>query len=261
VLCRFIGSDPNIENASHYWTARAMNHISPGFRGPVSETEICCGFVRPVSASMARAFTTPPTVVSPARRGIALLVAIAVQAMFVGVWLTGRHIEAPPRRPSLVMVDIAQPATPEKPQTPPLAPRLVTPQINTALPAMPQIAMASPAAAVPSEASITMPATPAPPIAPAAEAYENLLLRHLNAHKRYPAVARARHQEGVVTIRFTMDREGRVLARGIERSSRVAALDGECLMLLERAQPLPPPPPSIAGDRIELVVPINFLLR
>ena len=31
--------------------------------------------------------------------------------------------------------------------------------------------------------------------------------------------------------------------------------------LLARAQPLPPPPPEVTGDRIELRVPIQFFLR
>jgi len=38
-------------------------------------------------------------------------------------------------------------------------------------------------------------------------------------------------------------------------------LDQETLALVARAQPLPKPPPEVASDRIELVVPIAFSLH
>jgi protein TonB len=38
-------------------------------------------------------------------------------------------------------------------------------------------------------------------------------------------------------------------------------LDRETLMLAERAQPLPPPPPEIAGAQIVVVVPIRYNIR
>src|SRR6185437_8833469 len=100
-----------------------------------------------------------------------------------------------------------------------------------ALPALPQIAVPPAPTPAPPETAITAVTehTPAPAIA--VESYERLLMRHLNAHKRYPPAARARRQEGVVTIRFTMNREGYVLTRAIETSSRAAALDQEGLML------------------------------
>lgn len=91
--------------------------------------------------------------------------------------------------------------------------------------------------------------------------FEQRLLGHLERHKRYPRSARMRRQEGVPYVRFTMDREGIVLSARLEQASGHALLDAEALALLERAQPLPPLPPEIPGERMEIVVPVEFFLR
>jgi|AGTN01.3.fsa_nt_gi TonB family C-terminal domain len=91
--------------------------------------------------------------------------------------------------------------------------------------------------------------------------WQGMLRAHLERHKRYPSAAQARRQEGVTTVRFVMDRQGNVLTARLERGSGYSRLDDESLDLMQRAQPLPPPPPEVAGERIELVVPIQFFLR
>jgi protein TonB len=45
------------------------------------------------------------------------------------------------------------------------------------------------------------------------------------------------------------------------RSAGAAALDEEALALLDRAQPFPPPPPELAGEVVNLTVPIRFNLK
>ena len=85
-------------------------------------------------------------------------------------------------------------------------------------------------------------------------------MARLGQVKHYPAAARFQHQQGVVLLRFSMDREGRVLSARIEKSSGVASLDQETLALIQRAQPLPKPPTEVPGNPIELVVPIEFSL-
>ncbi|MBR2817045.1 MAG: energy transducer TonB, partial [Reyranella sp.] len=110
------------------------------------------------------------------------------------------------------------------------------------------------------------PAAPAPgaapqPPSPGLPNWKGLLLRHLERHKRYPSEAQRARQEGVTYVRFTMSRDGRVLAARIERASGVAALDQEGLELLQRAQPLPALPSDQPGESLEIVVPIQFFLR
>jgi len=94
-----------------------------------------------------------------------------------------------------------------------------------------------------------------------AQTWQGRLLAHLERRKRYPAEARARRLQGVAHVRFTMDRQGRVLSAALEHSSGHAALDREALALLQRAQPLPPPPAETPGERITLTVPVEFFTR
>lgn len=88
--------------------------------------------------------------------------------------------------------------------------------------------------------------------------WQSALLGRLERFKRYPPAARRMRREGVVYIRFTMDRQGSILAKQIEESSGATVLDQEVLDLLSRAEPLPPPPPDVKGEAIELVVPVEF---
>lgn len=94
-----------------------------------------------------------------------------------------------------------------------------------------------------------------------APAWRDRLLHRLETAKRYPHQARRMRQEGVSYLRFTMDREGMVLAASIEESSGHQLLDNEVLALIRRAQPLPTPPPEVAGETLDLVVPVEFFLR
>jgi protein TonB len=87
------------------------------------------------------------------------------------------------------------------------------------------------------------------------------LFSHLARHKRYPAEAQQRRQEGTPLVRITMDHGGRVLAARLERSSGVPLLDAEALALVQRAAPLPPLPDDVAASTIEVVVPLSFRIR
>jgi protein TonB len=87
------------------------------------------------------------------------------------------------------------------------------------------------------------------------------LLAHLNRYKQYPPAARSRREEGVVTLSFTMDRDGLILARRVANSSGSKLLDAEALAMLRRAEPLPPFPASMAGASRSFNVPIRFSLR
>jgi protein TonB len=83
----------------------------------------------------------------------------------------------------------------------------------------------------------------------------------LERNKRYPETAQSRREQGVAQVFFSLDRQGRVLESRVVRSSGANALDEEALALLRRAQPFPPPPRELAGDHIDLTVPIRFNLK
>jgi periplasmic protein TonB len=113
------------------------------------------------------------------------------------------------------------------------------------------------------------PANPAPRTTARVEAaapridqsWQTLLVKHLQQFKNYPSTARARSEQGVVVLAFTMDRNGHVLSRRIVTSSGHADLDDEVLALVERAQPLPAFPASMTQANLALTVPIRFSLQ
>ena len=81
----------------------------------------------------------------------------------------------------------------------------------------------------------------------------------LERNKRYPPDARARREQGVVQVAFSLDAQGRLLASRVQKGAGAVSLDEEAVALLRRA-PLPPPPAEL-GTRVELVVPIRFSLK
>jgi protein TonB len=91
--------------------------------------------------------------------------------------------------------------------------------------------------------------------------WQSLLLKHLQQFKSYPNDARARNEQGVVLLAFSIDRNGHVLARHIVTGSGYPDLDAEVMALVERAQPMPAFPASMTEAQLDLTVPIRFSLR
>lgn len=91
--------------------------------------------------------------------------------------------------------------------------------------------------------------------------WQSQVLGQLEKFKRYPRVAQRLRQEGVVLVRYTVDRQGRVLSARLANSSGRASLDAEALAAVQRASPLPPPPAEIPGDPVEVTTPVEFFLR
>jgi protein TonB len=142
-----------------------------------------------------------------------------------------KHVEHPPRP-----LREAEPAPPQQ-----------------AAPALP-----APSATTPQSAARQSTASSA---ASARATWQAQLLAWLEKYKRYPRVAQEQRQQGVVYLRFAIDRQGRVLSSQINKSSGFELLDDEVLALVQRAQPLPSPPSEVTGNRIELQVPVSFTLR
>lgn len=88
--------------------------------------------------------------------------------------------------------------------------------------------------------------------------WKSSLLARLERYKRYPAEAQARREEGVAQLAFSVDRSGGVHHVRIVRTSGSALLDHATLELVERAQPLPPPPPELGRNSVSVVVPIRY---
>lgn len=165
----------------------------------------------------------------------------------------------------LMMVDVVQETKVRPEPPPPTAPQMRPPEVLTM--DLPELLVA------PSPNAITVAAPDAKPQPPAPSrglgndgkaaiaSYQGMLLAHLARHKHYPAAARARRQQGVTFVRFSMDRRGVVTGVALAKTSGASLLDGESLDLVRRASPLPAPPTEVPGDPVDLVVPIEFFIR
>lgn len=178
----------------------------------------------------------------------------------------------PPEPPPVVEPEVVLPKPPPEPPKPkpevkkePPKPQPEKPKPEKPKPPRPvaQPVQQAPVAAPPAPAAAPVAAAPAPSAAPsrAVPTWQGRVLGHLERHKRYPRSAQARRQEGVAQVRFTIDREGRVLSVQLDRSSGHSALDEETVEMVRRASPLPAPPEEMGQDRIELVVPVQFFIR
>ncbi len=97
--------------------------------------------------------------------------------------------------------------------------------------------------------------------AQASASWESTVSARLALFKRYPLMAQRHGVEGVVLVRFRVDHHGMVHGVALVQSSGHADLDQEAEALVERAEPLPPPPADRTEERIELQLPIRFSLR
>jgi protein TonB len=82
----------------------------------------------------------------------------------------------------------------------------------------------------------------------------------LASRKTYPEEARRRGEEGRVTVRFTVDRSGRVVEAAIVSASGSALLDEAALGLLRQAV-LPAFPADMNQARITITTTMRYSLR
>ncbi len=91
--------------------------------------------------------------------------------------------------------------------------------------------------------------------------YFSLISAYLNRRKTFPVEAKRARQEGIVTVRFTVDRNGNVSNVLIRRGSGHELLDNATLQLLQRVAPLPRMPASMQRDSVTFSLPIDYTLR
>jgi TonB family protein len=160
--------------------------------------------------------------------------------------------EAPPPT-EVAELPLPPPPPPPEPK-PVVTPRRPTPPPRPATPAAAEAPPTQPVAAPPAPAPAVVAAAPPP-------SYTALLMRALERHRRYPDEARWRRAQGVALLRFRMRRDGTVVGYRIERSAGDPALDQAVQSMIQQASPLPAPPAELAGDPVELTVPVRFSLR
>jgi protein TonB len=92
------------------------------------------------------------------------------------------------------------------------------------------------------------------------ESWQGMLTDRLERAKRFPVESQAQQLRATPKVLVTIDRAGRVRSAEIQLSSGSAALDDEALAIVQRADPLPPPPADVDGDLIEFSVFVRFAL-
>ncbi|WP_417620187.1 energy transducer TonB [Parasphingorhabdus sp.] len=163
----------------------------------------------------------------------------------------------PPVRAPLPDDAVLLPPEPKRPARP----SMPMPQVNSA-----PVAASAPARA---EAPPAASASPAPsnssgnsPKAKKEKAnYYAMVSAHLNQRKKYPTEARKAREQGVVKVRFTVDRAGNISNVSITGSSGHAILDQATLDLMQRVAPLPTMPASMVPDKVTISLPIDYSLR
>ena len=95
----------------------------------------------------------------------------------------------------------------------------------------------------------------------AVELFTNNLAFHISKFKKYPRIAMRRNWQGMVLVRMVMLDNGNIQSLSIEKSSGYEVLDNEAMKMIERAKPLPKPPDILAGDEVNIYVPVSFALN
>ena len=181
--------------------------------------------------------------------------------------------EAPPPAspPPVASEPVMEAGSPPLAASPP-SPVLSEPPAVAAAHSAPQAGSAKPRAAARSP-SIAQKTLPSPAVSPAErgaagqvasdglEPYRNNLASHVRAFQKYPALARARRQEGLVVVHVKVERDGHILSMAVEQGSGSALLDQEALATLKRAEPMPAVPSVVPGAVVDLVFPLRFALE
>jgi len=170
--------------------------------------------------------------------------------------------EPPPVPPPLVPLPARPaPVTPRSPPPRPLPPRPTARRAapNDASPPVAALPPSRPPAAQP-PAAVPAPQPSPAPVAEVSPAWRGALSAWVQSHRVYPAAARAAGQEGRVGIRFTVDRNGRVLSAQVVSSSGSSLLDEGARGLLASAQ-LPPFPQAMPQPQQTVVLGIQYNLE
>jgi periplasmic protein TonB len=163
------------------------------------------------------------------------------------------------------------PATPPPAARPPAMPPPATPPPATRPPAPQIIAQSAPRTAMKratprdgergvDAAPVRAPNTLSSPAAAPAPSWTNALAIWLQRHRTYPPEARNRNQQGQVTIRFTVMRDGSVSEVRLVQGSGVAVLDDAALAMLRGAR-VPVFPDDMADPTVTVSVPILYRLE
>lgn len=192
------------------------------------------------------------------RWSVSFALALTLHVLAIGVFLgEGRAGEADASSPLPILLDLI--ALPAEPQVVPDESMAAAPDAP-----LPPTAVDLPAEGATESPPSCDPQAPAPSASGSAAMtlaeWRRLLRHHLARYQQYPEDAQRKGQQGTPHVFFTVCHDGRVLEAHIARTSGIASLDQAGMDLVRRAEPLPAFPQGLPEDRLNLVVPVEFVL-
>ncbi len=106
------------------------------------------------------------------------------------------------------------------------------------------------------QTTASIPSTSSGSSAASRSSWQGALVSHLRRHLQPQS-----GQTGSASVRFSVDRGGRVLSTSLVGSAGSPALDSEAVAVFRRAQPLPAPPADVQGGSFTFTIPIRFTTR
>jgi protein TonB len=171
------------------------------------------------------------------------------------------EVEAPPEQKAQPAPQKPEPAkiVPDPPKAEPVKPKPVRAEAKKPTEAKPAPrSSAAPRAErqAPAASAVTAGASAA-----AVASYNQIVAAHLQRFKQYPAASKAAGEQGTSRLSFSLGRGGQVLGSRLAGSSGHAALDGETLAMVRRAQPFPAFPPEMKQASMSFTVPVRFSIH
>jgi len=177
---------------------------------------------------------------------------------------------------------LARPKPPERPTPPPLAKPLTPPAPSALLPASPPSPGAAPGSTTGAAGQAVSQGRSGPGAGAPTSAvlgfgqgggggggssfrsqsdYLKLIRTRILAQREYPLLARQRHHQGLVRLRFTLSAAG-TLAQGVQvvKPSGFQSLDDQARQCVLAAAPFPPFPIDLRQDHLTVEVPIVYEL-
>ena len=93
----------------------------------------------------------------------------------------------------------------------------------------------------------------------AVEAWRKKIVTQLMSKRAFPPAADG--QSGTAKVKFVIDRQGKLISRGLMESSGSELLDAAALTMIARAEPFPEPPAEVTEDKPTLTVSLIFAGR
>lgn len=89
--------------------------------------------------------------------------------------------------------------------------------------------------------------------------WQKELLAHLDKYKRYPAARSQKSSE--ILVSFELDRKGHILSTNIVKGSGDPVFDQAALAMVQKSDPVPPPPPLVADEGLNFTLPVIFRIK